>query len=151
MFDCDVSQGWLMKVFPRRTNQTAVRCLLDGPTLEALLTEAAAKAAGLDLSAPNVKVERVQVEEPDHSQHRRKATAIVDLVVIHDASAVADWPWGFEPPPRPPKPLPPPPPTTEFRPGARPAPLGIKLCFGFLVLSCVAAVIGMFLEVQGMK
>lgn len=120
MLDCDVSRGWLMKVIPRRTNQTAVRCLLDGPTLEALLTEAAAKAAGLDLSAPNVKVERVRVEEPDHSQHRRTATAIVDLVMIHDASALADWPPEFESPP---KALPPPPPpTVEVRQAHRNAP-----------------------------
>lgn len=97
-----------MKVFPRRTNQTAVRCMLDGPELEALLTEAAAKAAGLDLSDPNVKVERVQVEAPDYSQHRRTARVIVDLVVIHDASALADWVPDSEPPPKALPPSPPP-------------------------------------------
>lgn len=95
-----------MKVFPKRTNETAVRCMLEGAELKALLAEAAAKAAGFDLSAHNVKVESVKVEGPDYSQHRREPSVIVDLVMIHDPEALSHWVAEHEPvkaaPPEPP-------------------------------------------------
>jgi hypothetical protein len=108
-----------MKVIPKRTNETAVRCLLDGPALNALLSEAAAKAAGLDLTAHNVKVERVEVKGVDYSQHRREPTAIVDLVVIHDPEAMADWVAEHQPV-KPPPPEPPPMRCPALKKGYRP-------------------------------
>lgn len=80
-----------MKVFPKRTNETNMRCLLEGADLEALLSQAAAKAAGVDLSAHNVKVDKITVEGPDYSQHRRNPRVYVDLLVLHDPDSLAAW------------------------------------------------------------
>lgn len=96
-----------MKVFPKRTHETSMRCVLEGADLEALLSQAAAKAAAVDLSAHNVKVDRVTVEGPDYSQHRHKPRAFVDLLVLHDSESLAAWVEGPDVPEvSPPKPPP---------------------------------------------
>lgn len=86
-----------MKVIQKRVNETRFSCVLDLKTMQAVLSEAAAKDAGVDLKADNVRVLRFGVQGGVSSNHPTETH--VELVVTHSKEVESGTGFMIPPPP----------------------------------------------------